>query len=107
MWIMPLFAGLLKSLAARLMRHVGASAGAPVAFDACAAAMKLGGVPAPDAPGAHGTGALAGAARRLHDVASILIRVGVLDKRALPNLQAAGGAQAHELAPKGGRDRAS
>ena len=68
----------LKSLATRLMRRVGASAGAPVAFDACAAAMKLGGVPAPDAPGAHGTGALAGAARRLHDVASILIRVGVL-----------------------------
>ena len=68
----------LKSLAARLMRHVGASDGAPVAFDACAAALKLGGVPAPDAPGALGTGALAGAARRLHDVASILIRVGVL-----------------------------
>jgi hypothetical protein len=68
----------LKSLAARLMRHVGASNGAPVAFDACASALKLGGVPAPDAPGALGTGALAGAARRLHDVASILIRVGVL-----------------------------
>ena len=51
----------------------------PIAFDACVAAMKLGGVPAPDAPGAHGTGALAGAARRLHDVASILIRIGVLE----------------------------
>ena len=30
----------LKSLATRLMRRVGASAGAPVAFDACAAAMS-------------------------------------------------------------------
>ena len=62
------------------MQHVGSAEGAaPVAFDACAAALKLGGVPAPDAPGAHGTGALAGAARRLHDVASILIRIGVLE----------------------------
>ena len=70
----------LKSLASRLMQHVGSAEGAaPVAFDACAAALKLGGVPAPDAPGAHGTGALAGAARRLHDVASILIRIGVLE----------------------------
>jgi hypothetical protein len=79
----------LKSLAVRLMQHVGFHTGGcdddaattrgSVAFDACAAAMRLGGVPAADAPGANGTGALAGAARRLHDVASILIRVGVLD----------------------------
>ena len=70
----------LKALACRLMQHVGSTPKhAPIAFDACVAAMKLGGVPAPDAPGAHGTGALAGAARRLHDVASILIRIGVLE----------------------------
>ena len=82
----------LKSLASRLMQHLGTAGSrgddpkskssdalAPaVAFDACVAALKLGGVPAPDAPGANGTGALAGAARRLHDVASILIRVGVV-----------------------------
>jgi hypothetical protein len=69
----------LKSLASRLMQHVGVtSGGEPVSFDMCAAAMRLGGVPAPDAPGANGTGALAGAARRLHDVASVLIRIGVL-----------------------------
>ena len=70
----------LKALACRLMQHVGSvPADTAIAFDACVAAMKLGGVPAPDAPGAHGTGALAGAARRLHDVASILIRIGVLE----------------------------
>jgi hypothetical protein len=69
----------LKALATKLMQTVGSVPGAqPIPFDACVAALKLGGVPAADAPGANGTGALAGAARRLHDVASILIRVGVL-----------------------------
>jgi|AntAceMinimDraft_1070359.scaffolds.fasta_scaffold55960_1 hypothetical protein len=53
----------------------------PLPFDACVAALNLGGVPAANAPGAHGTGALAGAARRLHDVSSILIRLGVLEYR--------------------------
>jgi hypothetical protein len=72
----------LKSLATRLMQCVGVVPGhEPVPFDACVSALKLGGVPAPDAPGATGTGALAGAARRLHDVSSILIRIGVIEYR--------------------------
>ena len=70
----------LKSLASRLMQHVGsAEAPRPSRSTRAPPRLKLGGVPAPDAPGAHGTGALAGAAGRLHDVASILIRIGVLE----------------------------
>ena len=67
----------LKSLATRLMRRVGASAGAPVARrvrggDEAGRRARAGRA----RRARHGRAR--GCARRLHDVASILIRVGVL-----------------------------